>query len=216
MSNHQSILLELDTHAWAIESVLTEYVRPYQLGLYLRGQERPITDPTATYFQNGKALYAAGLAPPWQPPGVLELTDDAPVVDVHGNEVISVKALRHSKNTITLTPQVPVYGRFVAEAFVNDLLSTYAIYEKQRSVYLENAYRALLIDYDHWQDVSNKITIVTQVLDEMVSDFVGGQSWTIHLLRRVGADLVIEKHEDYRVYAYMRLTNNGETTINGY
>lgn len=198
----KTLLLHLDTYAELFDLWFGKAFKNPTPGIYINGEETLRERLHPIYEGSKKELDF------WQESGVkIEgLADiNSPVYDYADNCVLSAKDIWAGWGT---TPNVPLVGRLIAEAYLRDtMVSQMRYFNKKRFQYQNVLDQWLNVHGDDRGFIDNRIQEVLGPPVLQILEFINGPTFDMHLLHRTDGELVLEKYGDWRVYEYYRLTN---------
>lgn len=191
-----TLIIDADQVAHLIENLYGEFFRQPEPAIYVQGEEVPRIklDRLHQYRQ------LSGMP--------MTKLDDimSPISD---RDDVTVITLSDISRGFSLAPTTPWIGRKLVEDSARDAVEDAVAYEQFKG---NNCDATLMF----WlkPEFKNNVHIFETIRDvlmlsiyEPVSAFVRGPTWKVHYVRRIGADVFIDKCDDYRVYEYHRLTN---------
>lgn len=204
------IIINLLEHIGVIpEPYSSKYLEPYTKGLYLRGNISPLLLEGNTYYKDFKvnkdgkinAVKFESLAE------ILLCNND--VYDSRGEVIVTARDLFCNKKFIDTKPNIPVQLIKVGIAVVLEYLNSLNKYTNVNSInynlnrLVKSQHRDLIVK-EYYQTEFN-------VLLDIISDFVGKDSWHIYFYKVVGTNLVISKTIDFRIYDWYRMKNESQS-----
>lgn len=190
--NKEVTVIDILSHVMSLDEdpYLKALVPPAE-GIYLLGSIDPILYKDRMYYEmkTGKSIEFAK---------ILKINDD--IVDETGRIIVSLKDLKTKARFFKHEPSVPSVGIKIAIAVVTRYLGTLCRHTRHvhDRIRIDKYVRP---EYQEMVDKEEFVHGFERLLD-LVTDFVGRDTWNIYFYKLRGTSLVIEKSVDWRVYRY--------------
>lgn len=189
--------------------------RPLRPAFYSETQKVEILGPGITQDDaqwmktNGVAELAGNTV--YVPIPVEQITDlksiTSPIVDKDHADLISwddiAKGLDFRPNQMNLLLEL-------VEAYVHENMEPMLRYVKRREYRFTKMFNRVIGQQHNRAAVRNEMEDVLQPLLERITEFMNGQTYEMHMVVRVGMDIVVEKSTDFRIYDWERRMKSGE------
>ena len=207
MESIKSIIINLDTAAAAVENELRSILKENQPGVYMAGRENPIFELNGSHFS-----HLGGMKGP-----IYKLDDIVgEVAGPDGRVVIRQEIAQNAKRMLSMRPSVPVFGRRIVAAYLEDRILKIALYRNNSGLAcLGREYEALTdmsMDYDDFRAIVNDLA---GFLRDGVYDFTGFSSWNVYECRREQQNFIVTNTGDWRVHDWERIQSDLEAKKDG-
>lgn len=233
MQKKETYALSIDIAANFIENSIGKICKPYPEGIYLLGQEEPVVLPNTGCYRIERSEIPniimnlpADVDPATIPPTRVALIE-VPVntiEDVRGyvynqdGEILITRQQSMRKETFLATqPMVPVNGRKIARAYIQDLLDRLQVYKKNphANSHLIDCYNELVrMEY---KDNQQNFMLMEEMLGDAMMDisydirqYFGNQTWDVLIMEAERSEVTIRNVGDFRIHEYHRVIEGKE------
>lgn len=183
-------------YAMLIEQQYGQFLLPPPEGIYRIGEADPCIYPNRMYYT--KKEHANGHIER-NPITDFENAVDK-VVDDSDRLIIPEYMMRNKHQYLKQEPTIPVRGIMMVEMLVNNHIATISQYSKYNHFTRKVESQ---IHPDHLNlSTDGHLERVCEPLLMQVNNFIGNDNWNIYFVKRIQAEIVVEKCCDYRIYQY--------------
>ncbi len=201
-----NLLISIDNAAVCIENALQQILKPYPVGIYIKGNELPSIVPNDYFYRVDRI--SRGKVTEKQVKSIEDIEGN--IFNEDGEIVINDRVSNSKDRLLSTLPTVPAYGREIARAVIKDILDYMQIYKNIGLDHhnLEAVFeRVISPHYQNTKTFKQFCDIVQQhtqdYIYEEIQRFVGTKTWDILLVKFDRDTVRIENKGDYRIHRYM-------------
>lgn len=206
-------LFSIEVAAQFIENSLGSILIPYPEGLYFKGHEKPVVQFNQKYYRIDRTPEGALIEVPVM--SAADLTGN--IFSIDGEVVISRSMLLNGGSLISNKPTVPVYGREIVFAAIQDFLQRIQIYKKNTKC--ESGFKEIIekLVEPRFQNPANICLIKDHLLEATrdifydIRQFTTKSGWDVLLVERNRDTVIIDDVGDFRIHEYYRMIGEQKT-----
>lgn len=186
-----------------LEMSCAQWLMPNAAGLWLPGKATPAIIPGHLYHcreSNGELRFIEV-----SPEAIRQAKGD--IYNADGELVLPQGVC----DRVQGEPSMPVVGIRLVHAAIDKTLDDNSAWTRKTRKDIVTLWDEMLLpQFRGNPDVAEAIYSYTFDLRQMVLDFIGGETWVMHFKKMRGADIVLEKTIDYRIFDWSRRHESGE------
>lgn len=202
MGQKRLLRIGIDEYAAQIEFQFSEFFIPYAVGIYPIGEEEPVLVPGETYYRLERLAKGMRMEVPvhYIPGQKLDLQGD--IYNTRNEIVLSQHFTRNPNRFLSERPSIPVLGRQLVQAYIDDVV--YRIQQFRKPISGNLQLEKVL------QRVAPSCPPAHEAMEEFIQDyltplkydimcFTGTSSWNIFSVSRSKETLIVENMGDFRI-----------------